>query len=184
MPKRLCTLSPNPCIGASQDSCNVTCLNHYLRRRNTCAQAVTWKKIERYAPSIRKIATPYFIQPKPNTRTTGAVMGGSQSVPRATVSRVARRIERMRRMKRAPPPQPIKWIGPRTWSMRPNLHPLIIERVEPLRLGFHEVEDTSQPLKSIDTNIIGHFECKNSACRSSSWTSGVVATNVRLYEED
>jgi hypothetical protein len=68
--------------------------------------------------------------------------------------------------------------------MRPNLHNSIIERVEPLHLRFYRIEDTTQPIDSSDTNILGHFRCKHRACSGTYWSSGAVATNIRLYRKD
>jgi hypothetical protein len=59
-----------------------------------------------------------------------------------------------------------------------------MRRVKPLRINFHKVEDTTEPIQEFNTNIMGHFTCTNPACSSEQWNSKKIATNIRLYEED
>jgi hypothetical protein len=131
MPKRLYTLSPTPCTGASQDSDEITYLNHLLRKTLACRLLLRRK---RYLPAGPEAVTPISVfWPNTNTRTTGAVMGGSQSVP-ATASKVARRTKRP--------------TGTPSWSFMPKLHDSVLERVQPLRINFHNVDDSIRPLRS------------------------------------
>jgi hypothetical protein len=167
MPKRLYTLSPTPCTGASQDSDEITYLNHLLRKTLACRLL---HRRKRYLPAGPEAVTPISVfWPNINTRTTGAVMGGSQSVP-ATASKVARRTKRP--------------TGTPSWSFMPKLHDSVLERVQPLRINFHNVDDSIRPLRSIDTNIMGRFVCENPACSNSSWASNTIATNIQLYREN
>lgn len=68
-------------------------------------------------------------------------------------------------------------------SMYKHLHEDVTSLLEDtgLNFTFHDRDDSRASIKDHDTNIMGHFVCKNPACRSTGWSSKKIAVTIRLY---
>jgi Zinc-binding domain len=52
-----------------------------------------------------------------------------------------------------------------------------------LFFDYHEVDEDAKQSESYDTNIMGRFTCRNSACRSNGWSRYRIAITIRMYPE-
>jgi hypothetical protein len=74
----------------------------------------------------------------------------------------------------------------RTSSMYPTLHENVSQLLEEdnLYFSFYDDDDeSSNCIKSYDTNVMGRFSCHNRSCSSQGWSSRVVAITIRMYPE-
>ncbi|KAF2012080.1 hypothetical protein BU24DRAFT_425918 [Aaosphaeria arxii CBS 175.79] len=67
-------------------------------------------------------------------------------------------------------------------SMYPSLHNDVSEllREDNLFFSFYEEDDSSNDIDDYDTNIMGKFTCRNTACLAI-WTSKQIAITIRRY---
>lgn len=69
------------------------------------------------------------------------------------------------------------------WSMYQALHDevstLLVE--EDLHFEFQEDDNDTSHTRAHDTNIMGRFVCHNRGCKSSGWSSKMIAVTIRLY---
>ncbi|KAJ4127735.1 hypothetical protein NW768_008007 [Fusarium equiseti] len=72
---------------------------------------------------------------------------------------------------------------PPAWSMWPNLHDQIREKLEEVNLNytFNPNDKDNSDIKSYDTNIMGRFKCHNPDCKKSGWSSKKIAITIRGY---
>lgn len=70
------------------------------------------------------------------------------------------------------------------WSMYQALDKEVSRLLEPhnLRFKFNKVDDTKDCVNEYDTNIMGHFRCKNSQCSTDGWSSKKIAVTIRMYK--
>jgi hypothetical protein len=70
-----------------------------------------------------------------------------------------------------------------TWSMYQALHDEVSSLLgeADLHFEFCENDDETKYIRMRDTNIMGRFVCHNRACRSSGWSSNMIAITIRLY---
>ena len=67
--------------------------------------------------------------------------------------------------------------------MYQNLHDDVSRLLEEddLHFDFHGNDRTETCSKEYDTNIMGRFICRNSACGSKGWSSKKIAITIRMY---
>lgn len=72
------------------------------------------------------------------------------------------------------------------WSMYGELHAEVSRLLEQsgLSLQFHEDDSGENCTRTWDTNVMGRFQCGNAACKSKGWSSGKIATTIRLYSDE
>lgn len=71
------------------------------------------------------------------------------------------------------------------WSMYPNLHDLVSQRLEAsgLSVEFYSGNDLKTLSdRDYDTNVIGAFTCPKQSCPTKKWTSKKVAISIRMYD--
>ncbi|EWZ80228.1 hypothetical protein BFJ70_g7957 [Fusarium oxysporum] len=75
---------------------------------------------------------------------------------------------------------------PRSWSMFPDLHDQVADKLEEDQLDytFFEKDEDLGAIRTYDTNIIGRFVCHNNNCDSRGWKSMVVAITIREYSRN
>lgn len=68
------------------------------------------------------------------------------------------------------------------WSMYPDLDADVSYFLADsgLSLDFHDI-DNKNSTEEYDTNIMGRFDCHNSTCPSTGWSSKKIAITIRLY---
>ena len=69
------------------------------------------------------------------------------------------------------------------WSMYPSLHSDVsnLLREHSLFFRFNEQDDDKNYDNEYDTNIMGRFTCRNSACSAGTWSSKQIAITIRSY---
>lgn len=69
------------------------------------------------------------------------------------------------------------------WSMSPKLHNQVSEvlETENLDFKFHVVDEDTGAVNNWNTSIVGRFRCYNSSCKTVGWSSGKIATTIRMY---
>ena len=69
------------------------------------------------------------------------------------------------------------------WSMYPSLHTDVsnLLREHGLFFRFNEQDDDKNNNNEYDTNIMGRFTCRNSACSAGTWSSKQIAITIRSY---
>lgn len=74
-------------------------------------------------------------------------------------------------------------IASQQWSMYPGLHEQVTKVLEEdgLYFAFHEADEDRGSVREYDTNIMGRFECHNSACPTNRWSSKKIAVTIRMY---
>jgi Zinc-binding domain len=72
------------------------------------------------------------------------------------------------------------------WSMYPSLHDDVSDLLQEdgLFFDFHEEDDDEGCTKDYDTNIMGRFNCHNSACPARGWSSKKIAIRIRMYSHE
>jgi Zinc-binding domain len=72
------------------------------------------------------------------------------------------------------------------WCMYPSRHNDVSDllQVHGLFFNFYKNDDGKNCIKEYDTNIMGRFTCRNSACPAGGWTSKRVAITIRLYSNE
>ncbi|UZP39272.1 hypothetical protein NXS19_007088 [Fusarium pseudograminearum] len=72
------------------------------------------------------------------------------------------------------------------WSMYPDLHDQVADKLEEVQLDytFNPNDDDLLALESYDTNIMGTFACNNQKCTKTGWKSMVIAITIRQYSRD
>lgn len=72
------------------------------------------------------------------------------------------------------------------WSMYPDLHDDVATLLQNVGLNFvfHPTDEEHSAVETYNTNVVGHFECQNRNCKSRRWSSGVIATRIRMYNGD
>ncbi|OAA52016.1 hypothetical protein NOR_00609 [Metarhizium rileyi] len=73
----------------------------------------------------------------------------------------------------------------RSWSMFPERHSDVADLLEDddLYFTFHPADQETGHIKEHDTNVMGHFKCRNPACHQTGWSSKKIAVWIRLYPE-
>lgn len=71
----------------------------------------------------------------------------------------------------------------KAWTVHPNLHEDVssILKTDGLSFKYHRSDNDRNSIEQYDTNVMGHFICRNKSCRSSGWGSKMVAISIRLY---
>lgn len=72
------------------------------------------------------------------------------------------------------------------WSMHPDLHDEVLQRLEAngLSVEFYEEGKIEDSIRDYDTNIMGAFTCPNHSCPVQRWTSKRVAISIQLYDDE
>ncbi|KAF4443397.1 hypothetical protein F53441_11446 [Fusarium austroafricanum] len=75
---------------------------------------------------------------------------------------------------------------PSPWSMYPNLHDQVADKLEEVQLdySFFEHDNDHGTIQTYDTNIMGRFTCHNQKCSTKGWSSKVIAVTIRTYSRD
>lgn len=72
------------------------------------------------------------------------------------------------------------------WSLHPILHDEVADLLYEDDLDsfkFLDVDNDNGMTKAHDTNIMGHFICRNGSCKSDGWPSKKIATTIRMYPD-
>lgn len=69
------------------------------------------------------------------------------------------------------------------WSMYPNLHDQVTDLLEEdgLSFNFQNIDDDNSCTHTYDTHIMGRFDCHNSECSSTGWSSKKIPITIRMY---
>lgn len=75
---------------------------------------------------------------------------------------------------------------PRAWSLYPDFHSRVSQRLKEvdLHFRFYKKDDPQTCVKEWDTNIMGRFACHNQKCSSEGWSSKIIATTIRMYDDN
>lgn len=78
---------------------------------------------------------------------------------------------------------PRKTATKHSWSLYPALDKHVSRLLKPtnLHFKFHNTDDAKGCINDYDTNIMGHFNCKNTSCGVDGWSSKKIAVTIRMY---
>ncbi len=73
-----------------------------------------------------------------------------------------------------------------SFSLYPELHTDVCDHFDDdnIEFLFKTEDDDSNWVECWKTNVVGEFKCNNPKCHKTGWSSGIIATLIRLYPEN